>query len=132
MLALTNEGEIYAWGLNSYGQLGIGVGHTTATNVNGRRLYAAKVIQEIDTGTTDEAGNTIYDYPNLNNIKQISAGNTFSAAVTNDGNVLTWGLGTTGQLGNGTKYTSYYPTPANIEDVKKVSCRRTIHTCTKK
>lgn len=72
MLALAEDGTVWAWGLNNYGELGIGVGHTTNTNVNGKRIYAVKVITEIDTGEADENGDTIYDYPALSGIKQVS------------------------------------------------------------
>ena len=49
VLALSNDGTVYTWGLNNYGQLGIGVAHTTASNVNGKRIYAVKVQKEIFT-----------------------------------------------------------------------------------
>lgn len=75
MLAVTNDGEVYAWGVNRYGDLGYGNASTTTSNAHYKRIYADKVIEEVDTGATDEAGNTIYDYPTLKNIKQVSCRN---------------------------------------------------------
>lgn len=121
MLALTNNGEVYAWGQNRYGALGQGVAHTTTSNVNYKRIYAVKVTAKIDTGETDEAGNIIYDYPVLSGIKQVSAGNEFSVALKESGEVWAWGLGTTGQLGQGVKANSYYAIKSNMSDIKKVS-----------
>lgn len=122
MLAVTNDGEVYSWGLNRYGDLGYGGANTTASNVNGRKTYAVKVLTNLED--PDDDGN----YPTLKGIKQVSAGIEFSVAVANDGTVYSWGLGTTGQLGNGGKANSYYPVVANITDVEKVDCRRIIYT----
>lgn len=125
MLAVTNDGEVYAWGLNRYGDLGYGNASTSGSSGHYRRSYADKVLTNLEDADAD--GN----YPTLKNIKQVSAGIEFSVAVANDGTVYSWGLGTTGQLGNGGKANSYYPVVANITDVEKVDCRRTTYTSTK-
>ncbi len=74
-LALKNDGTVYAWGDNAYGQLGNGT--KTETYV------PAQV-----TGLTD--------------VIQISAGRLHSAAVTEDGSLYMWGNNNRGQLGDGT------------------------------
>ncbi|XP_015440435.1 PREDICTED: RCC1 and BTB domain-containing protein 1-like [Dufourea novaeangliae] len=76
-LALTDDGELYAWGRNNYGQLGEG----EDTNHNAPRKV----------------------YFNLKNEKliRISCGDSFSIAVTDNGKVYSWGYNRVGQLGIG-------------------------------
>lgn len=75
-LALTPEGQVYAWGNNGDGQLGIG-------DVGGRRLEPVKV--DLPPGVT-----------------AIAAGNSYSLAVTKDKAVYAWGYNRFGELGDGT------------------------------
>jgi alpha-tubulin suppressor-like RCC1 family protein len=119
VLALSNDGTVYTWGLNNYGQLGIGVAHTTASNVNGKRIYAVKVQKEIEI--TDEEGNITTQLADLDRIKQVSGGNDFSVALTQEGSVLAWGLGTSGQIGNSAAANVTLPTPVtDLENVTKI------------
>ena len=83
-LAIGSDGNVYAWGLNSSGQLGIG---TTTSS-----LTPVKVA--LPSGIT---------------AKEIFAGPAFSLAIGNDGNIYAWGSNGTGQLGNGTKTNSSVP-----------------------
>ncbi|MEV7010047.1 S8 family serine peptidase [Streptosporangium sp. NPDC051022] len=75
-------GEVWAWGDNAQGQLGIG--NTTTKKVPVR-------------------------VPGLTNVAAVSAGNGFSVALKSDGTVWTWGDNTHGQLGNGTTTDSSVP-----------------------
>src|SRR5690606_2558107 len=76
----SNDGQIYAWGLNTYGQLGDGGVATRLTPV------------AVDmSGALD--GKTISD---------ISAGNDYSIGLTRDSQVYAWGYNSFGQLGDGT------------------------------
>lgn len=119
VLALSNDGTVFTWGINNYGQLGIGVAHSTATNVNGRRTYAVKVQKQIEE--TDEAGNTTTQLVDLDHIKQVSGGNDFSVALTEEGTVLAWGYGALGQIGNNAAASVSIPTPVqNLENVTKI------------
>jgi len=77
-LALTSEGKVYAWGLNSVGQLGDGT--TTSRN-----LPVA-----VTTATGALAGKFVVG---------IAAGGTHSLAVCSDGTVAAWGNNFSGQLG---------------------------------
>ncbi len=88
-LALIN-GEVWAWGSNSNGQLG--------------------------DGTNTDYANAIKVFPKTNElwIVAIAAGGTHSLALRNDGVILAWGDDVNGQLGNGsTTQDVKTPTPIN-------------------
>jgi alpha-tubulin suppressor-like RCC1 family protein len=76
-LALTSTGELYTWGDNYYGQLGIG----TAVRTLARQRIAPP------------AGKLW---------TQVAAGYNFSLALCSNGSLYTWGDNTNGQLGDGT------------------------------
>ena len=118
LLALANDGTVWACGLNNYGQLGINVGSTTSSNANYKRIYAVKVQKQI-TVTADDGTETT-ELVDLDNIKQVSGGTDFSVALANDGTVYSWGLGTSGQIGNGAATTVYIPTQTSITNVEKI------------
>nr|WP_232354056.1 InlB B-repeat-containing protein [Bifidobacterium asteroides] len=87
-LALGSDGNAYAWGNNSYGQLGDGA--TTITDTS-KQTSPVKVDKPADTPT---------DFTFL----QVSAGTDHSLAVGSDGNAYAWGNNDYG-LGDGTKTT---------------------------
>lgn len=75
--AVTEDGKVYGWGSNEFGQLGCGKKHDTILRpgiIEG--LQGLKIIF-------------------------ISSGDRHSAAITNTGAVYTWGCGTDGQCGHG-------------------------------
>jgi alpha-tubulin suppressor-like RCC1 family protein len=74
--AIKNDGTLWVWGLNTFGQLG----DNTATQRN--------------TPVTTFAGGT--------NWKQVSCGNYYTTAVKTDGTLWTWGNNGSGQLGDNT------------------------------
>ncbi|BDR53358.1 hypothetical protein KIM372_12650 [Bombiscardovia nodaiensis] len=84
VLALTDTGRIYAWGSNSSGQLGV-------TGANATSPQAVPLPASIT-------------------IKQIVAGDEFSAALSNNRDLYTWGNNTYGQLGDGTTTSHSAPT----------------------
>lgn len=86
-LALTSEGRVYAWGENTFGQLGDG----TTTS---RQSAVAVVVAGALAGKT---------------VTAISAGEHHSLAATSDGWVYAWGKNEYGQLGNGTQTQSLTP-----------------------
>jgi alpha-tubulin suppressor-like RCC1 family protein len=89
-LALTQTGQVYAWGANYNGQLGLG-----------------------DAGTnqgSDKDRNVPTLIPNLNNIVSISAGYNISVALNSSGQVYTWGRNDYGQLGLGDNNYRVIPT----------------------
>ena len=74
--ALTDTGQIYCWGSNSYGELGDGTNKNSAVAV----LFLG------------EEGMTYFAY---------AAGKHHSCAMNDFGGVVCWGLNNNGQLGNG-------------------------------
>jgi trimeric autotransporter adhesin len=71
--------ELWMWGRQGFSSTGpLGVNDITSKS----------------TPVTTFAGGT--------NWKQVSGGNTYTAAIKTDGTLWTWGLGTSGQLGNAT------------------------------
>ena len=118
-LAIDNNGNVWAWGLNHVGQLGLNVISTTASNANYKKAYAVKMQKEIEV--TDDEGNIITQTVNFDNVKQVSAGNDFSVILTNEGKVYCTGIGTSGQIGNNAAVNVMIPTQVqDLEDVKKI------------
>ncbi|MGN0106776.1 MAG: RCC1-like domain-containing protein, partial [Hominilimicola sp.] len=95
-MALREDGTLWAWGNNDYNK--INAAHLTATSFN----YAVGVVK-----ATEEIGTV------LDNIRQIATGDDYTIALTTDGHVLAWGLGTSGQLGDGN--TSNRVTPVKVK-----------------
>lgn len=94
-LVLKEDGTVWAWGNNHYGQLG-----------NGTNKYSDKPVQVL----------------NLNDIIAVSAGYDHSLALKMDGTVFSWGANYSGQLGNGTDINSNVPVPVlNLKDIVSIS-----------
>jgi alpha-tubulin suppressor-like RCC1 family protein len=97
-MALTEGGKIYVWGNNNFGQLGIG-------SLNSINIPI------------------IVDALNHEKVIDISCGDNFSGAITESGEVYTWGFGNEGQLGHGDKSDQMLPRKIQInEKIKKISC----------
>jgi len=84
-LALRNDGTVWAWGRNNYGQLG--------------------------DGTTTER-HTPVQVANLTGVQAIAGGFSHSLALRSDGTVWAWGRNSKGQLGDGT--TTNRTTPVQV------------------
>ena len=89
-IALGNDGNIYSWGLNNYGQLGNG------TTANDSSLALV----------TKPAGVTSWT--------AITAGAFFNLAIGSDGNAYAWGYNNFGQLGNGSTANASTPTLVSL------------------
>lgn len=99
-LGLTNFGNVYSWGNNGSGRLGLG-------DKNNRNI------------PTKIKG--------ITGIKNISAGDSSSLAVKNDGTVYGWGYGSDGQLGffvTGSTLNPKEITTLNGKNIKQTSCGR--------
>lgn len=92
-LALTKDRKVYAWGDNTYGQLG--QNNTEDTN------YAKLVLGEGGSG-------------NLERIIDISAGNYGSMAINEFGWTYVWGNGSYGEIANGTNAMQKTPTKTTL------------------
>ena len=81
-MGLKTDGSLWAWGDNSYGQLGSGntVGSTIPVQIGGDFDWAA-----------------------------VSAGDTHTVALKTDGSLWAWGDNSCGQLGNGNNVSSTIP-----------------------
>ena len=92
--------ELWGWGSNNGGQLGINLG----------------LFQDKNTPVTTFSGGT--------NWKQISAGRSHMAAIKTDGSLWIWGEGAHGRLGNNNTANRSTPvtTFAGGNDWKQVSC----------
>ena len=88
VLAITKDGDLYAWGSNSNGQLGI--------NNTDSKNYATRVLN-------NEGTEPLYS------IVDIAAGSNSSIAMDRGGNVYTWGRNDRGQLGIGNTTDKYLP-----------------------
>lgn len=89
-LVLTEDGNVYSWGAGFYGQLGTGISGNGSSRPTPQHVTALSG----------------------KNIVQVSAGVQFSLALTEDGNVYSWGDGRSGQLGLGN--TSQQNTPREV------------------
>ncbi len=92
---LTENGDIYTWGCNFFGQLGLGDTKD--------RLFPEAVQQVVELKTRVE-------------VLEIDCGNDFTAAISAN-SVFTWGCGKRGALGHGDE--KNVSTPRLVEGVRK-------------
>ncbi|WP_174591115.1 RCC1 domain-containing protein [Methanocella conradii] len=108
-IALMDDGTVWAWGANTWGQLG--------RNQNDSHPIPAVI-------------------PGLSNITSISAGSEFALALKEDGTVWAWGHNEYGQLGDGAPsdqninswYMAHRSTPdrvVGLSDIKLISAYET-------
>ncbi|KMZ73994.1 Regulator of chromosome condensation (RCC1) family protein [Zostera marina] len=90
--ALTDKGEVYAWGRGEHGRLGFGDDKSS-------KMVPQKV-----------------QFLQGENVIQVSCGGTHSVALTRDGRMFSYGRGDHGRLGYGRKTTTGHPieVPINI------------------
>lgn len=123
-IALDESGNLFAWGGNSWGNLGIGtyssvytpVGITGISNVKAICAGYNHVLALLNDGTLkswgrNSSGQLGYgnyassNFPmqvnGIDSISAIAAGKSHSLALTTNGKVYSWGLNSLGQLGLG-------------------------------
>ncbi|XP_023267158.1 probable E3 ubiquitin-protein ligase HERC4 [Seriola lalandi dorsalis] len=127
-VALTKDGQVYTWGQDSRGQLGLGKVKTDANSPQHLRSLSAIPLVQVAAGgeqsfalsvsggvfgwgrndrgqlglgdTTDRHTPTPVHYLNNRKIIHISCGKDHTAVLTKDGAVFTFGSGQYGQLGH--------------------------------
>ncbi|WP_402842945.1 SpaA isopeptide-forming pilin-related protein [Microbacterium sp. GXS0129] len=138
VLALTSDGQIYSWGSNSSGQLGIGsttssslpvlvptpAGVTfTQVSARGGSSYALTAdgraygwgVGYLGTGSWQDSLVPVpLQMPAGVTFARIEAGSRGGAALTTDGEVYTWGINFFGQVGDGTNVDRYAPVRAHL------------------
>ena len=138
-LAIGADGNVYAWGDNSYGELGDGTNtgsdtpvlislpggvHATAVAA-GQANYSLAVgsdgnvyawgdnsFGELGDGTTTSSDTPVLvRLPGGARASSVAAGGGegFSLAISTDGNVYAWGSNTFGQLGDGSQMAAFAP-----------------------
>lgn len=127
-LALTEQGEVWAWGDNSHGQLGDGTtegsrtpvqvqanwaGHGEVVDIAAGRAHSLAVLSDgtvwgwgdsdqgqLGTNHCDAAPRmTPFQIPGLSGVATVAAGYSHSLAMTGVGDVWGWGLNDHGQVG---------------------------------
>ncbi|KAA8594019.1 hypothetical protein FQN60_004853 [Etheostoma spectabile] len=157
-IALTTDGEVYAWGYNNSGQVGSG---STANQPTPRRVSSClqnKVVVNVACGQLCSMAvldnGEIYGWGyNCNgqlglgnngnqqtpcriaalqgvNIVQVACGYAHTLALTDEGMVYAWGANSYGQLGTGNKSNQALPTLINTdkERMVEVAACHTSHT----
>jgi len=105
-LALTREGAVYAWGINTYGQLGDGTTTSRSTPVQVKGVGGLG---------------------NLSHVTAIAAGGQHSLALNSLGVVYAWGSNSNGQLGDNTHTNRYTPVQVTgIVGTNSAECAKAI------
>jgi alpha-tubulin suppressor-like RCC1 family protein len=131
----TPQGLLYAWGRNSFGQIGdgsttmrsaptaipsvtgvislaAGDSHTLALTWDGRVFaWGYNNSGRLGDGTTNNQSSPVL-VSSLSDVVAIAAGASHSLALTANGSVYAWGVGTSGQLGQGS--TASLPVPTLV------------------
>lgn len=98
-MIMDDKKKIYAFGDNRYGQLGI-------TGLDAVLLNHPAGIQTF-----------------LKKVRDFSVGEDHSAYIDEQGNVYTWGVGSSGQLGHGDRASHAFPKKVDLDfKVKLVAC----------
>lgn len=95
-LALSGKGQVFAWGHNAYGKLGLPSGSNHSLPVNITNEFNLNVDEQI-----------IY----------IAVGRDHNAVITSEGRVFTWGVNAYGQLGTGEKNNPWEETIYMPQDI---------------
>ena len=139
-LVIKTDNSLWAWGMNSFGQLGNGTmnnldlpakitenilqvsanfGSSAIIDEDGSLwVFGENMDGQLGDGTTTRGSRPV---KTMDNVAAVSLGYYNGAAVKNDGSLWTWGRNTYGQVGDGT--TTQRLSPVKIMDnVREVSC----------
>jgi alpha-tubulin suppressor-like RCC1 family protein len=145
-MILTNLGEVYTWGKNNLGQLGLGYDKDVVIDIAikvGLPIIKKIACTQSHSMALDQDGN-VYEWGHivtpdwfkavytpqkiiLPKIKSIACNYNYSIAISTDNNVYSWGNNNHGILGLGYRDFSIISIPhkVNISNIKKISCGRT-------
>lgn len=142
-IALLDNGDVYAWGLNDGGQLGQGNTTTQATPVKvslprpavgvaAGRSFSIVALNDgsvytfgvNDIGQLGNGGRDLSSTPvqvsGLTNVVAVAAGNAHALALRADGSVVAWGANASGQLGDGTFKASRVPVDTGLRQIARI------------
>ncbi|CAE7789677.1 UVR8 [Symbiodinium sp. CCMP2456] len=144
--AITDSGELWTWGGNSWGQLG--VGDTTdrhapvKVSVNGQKIVAVAAgfwhtaaitdsgelwtwgrnfYGQLGVGDTKDRHTPVKVSVNGQKIVAVAAGDWHTAAITDSGELWTWGSNNHGQLGVGDIKDRHAPVKVSVNGEKIVA-----------
>ena len=148
--AITEDGSLYMWGYNIYGQLGngesgrdenhnekistipikimdnvksvsLGEYYSSAITEDGSLyMWGNNAYGELGNGTTEDSSVPIKI---MDNVKSVKLGSSHSSAITEDGNLYMWGYNRKGNLGNGARGDSSVPIKIEIPTASTYSSR---------
>jgi alpha-tubulin suppressor-like RCC1 family protein len=145
-VAVKENGSVWAWGRNTYGQIGDGTltTRTRPASVSGFTASVTDIASGFAHSVALQSDGTVWtwglnNYGQLGNgtvenilrpsqtslagVTQVAAGNYFSMALRSDGTVWTWGSNGSGQLGDGTTVNKSYPTQIlGLDRVIDIAC----------
>lgn len=154
-LALTDDGEVYAWGQNNCGQVGSGIitnqGSPRLVNsvLAGKKVVCIACGQASSMAVTDAGdvygwgyngvgqlgvGNYVNQVnpikvPGLTRVRivKVVCGHTHTLALTDEGAVYVWGGNSYGQLGIGNKTNACSPVLLGVTEMGRVSDIAALH-----
>ncbi|XP_066525210.1 RCC1 domain-containing protein 1 isoform X2 [Hoplias malabaricus] len=105
-------GDLYVWGWNESGQIGLPSKGLKDANQRGQNIGKDELM--LNKGDSNvfisiQAFPALVDVSEMSEICKVSCGSRHTAAVTSTGNLYTWGWGHYGQLGHGSKCSSDEP-----------------------
>lgn len=144
---INDEGDMFAWGENSYGGLGVGdqafrkkpaqiEGKWKSVHTSGKLTIGVKTddtVWEWGLNTQDDSNLCVSIKDAIpiemsDQWKTVSCGEAYTMGIRADGKLYAWGANGNGQLGVGRTAMSRYPVRVGIATWKQVSCGRSTST----
>ncbi|XP_053320365.1 RCC1 domain-containing protein 1 [Spea bombifrons] len=125
--SISDGGDIYCWGWNESGQLGL-PSKALAKESGSAEVSASGSEAEVSEFISIQSFPALIDLPQESEASKISCGSRHTAAVTRCGELFTWGWGKYGQLGHGDAKSLDHPKRVeyfiqNKLCVENVTCR---------
>lgn len=140
--AINESGDLYMWGDNEFGQLGVGDNnprytpvkvasgiksvavsdnHTVAVKVDGTVIaFGKNEMGQLGNGT-NAPSNVPVNVIGLTNIKEVALGDDHSLALGEDGLIYAWGSNYQGRLGDGTVTATATPVTLGLNNVVAIA-----------